>query len=161
MAAARGGINFVRYFFYRGDTISPERRRALVALAYATARDRQLAPKKILIRSDIHENTIKNGQYVKDPGGWHGTFAFKDSDQVDRSFHVASHGYTNGREDFALAKATHDPEKSDQTPRGVRRSQNNKSDGGKEPEKVVWPEERFLVEYVDSPIGHCHLPEDK
>lgn len=49
--AARGGINFVKYFFYTGNTIAPDRKKALVALAYATARDQQLAPKAILIRS--------------------------------------------------------------------------------------------------------------
>lgn len=48
--AARGGINFVKYFFYAGNTIAPDRKKVLVALAYATARDQQLAPKAILIR---------------------------------------------------------------------------------------------------------------
>lgn len=48
--AAKGGVNFVRYFFYAGNTISADRKKALVALAYATARDQQLAPKAILIR---------------------------------------------------------------------------------------------------------------
>lgn len=50
MAGAREGVNFVRIFFYGGNTISPERKRSLVALAYATARDQLLAPKAILIR---------------------------------------------------------------------------------------------------------------
>lgn len=50
MAAARGGVNFVRIYFYGGNTISAERKRSLVALAYATARDQLLAPKAILIR---------------------------------------------------------------------------------------------------------------
>jgi hypothetical protein len=48
--AAKGGVNFVKYFFYLGNTISPDRKAALVALAYATARDQELAPKAILIR---------------------------------------------------------------------------------------------------------------
>lgn len=48
--AARGGAHFVKYFFYAGNTISPDRKRQLVALAYATARDQKLAPKAVLIR---------------------------------------------------------------------------------------------------------------
>lgn len=50
MAAAQGGVNFVKIFFYDGNTISAARKQALVALAYATARNRLLAPKAILIR---------------------------------------------------------------------------------------------------------------
>ncbi|KAF9885155.1 hypothetical protein FE257_000681 [Aspergillus nanangensis] len=147
MAAARGA-NFVRYFFYAGNTISPDRRKALVALAYATARDQQLAPKAILIRSEMHDTTTIEGKHAKDPRGWHGTFAFKVNDQVEREFHVASHGYTNGKEDFTLRAATHTPEKQDKTPRG-----------GKKSGKVVWPSEALLEEYVDSPIAYSHLPE--
>jgi hypothetical protein len=44
------GVNFVRYFFYAGNTIQKQRKQELVALAYATARDQQLDPKEILIR---------------------------------------------------------------------------------------------------------------
>lgn len=77
-----------------------------------------------------------------------GTFAFKADDQVEREFHVASHGYTNDKEDFVLNEATHTPEKQDKTPRGGRGSG-----------KVVWPAEDLLEEYVDSPIGYSHLPE--
>lgn len=79
---------------------------------------------------------------MKDPNGWHGTFAFKDSQQVLHEFHVASHGYTDGKEDFALREATHTPEKKDSTQRR----------GG----KVVWPEEDELEEYEDSPIAYSH-----
>ncbi|QSS49027.1 hypothetical protein I7I53_09274 [Histoplasma capsulatum var. duboisii H88] len=50
MAAAGGGVNFVRYFFYAGNKISSSRKKTLVALAYATARDQILAPKAILIQ---------------------------------------------------------------------------------------------------------------
>ncbi|PWY91864.1 hypothetical protein BO94DRAFT_533310 [Aspergillus sclerotioniger CBS 115572] len=146
--ASGGGINLVRYYFYGGFRLSPERKKALVALAYATARDQKLAPKAILIRSDIHETTSINGQRTKDPLGWHVTMAFKDGDQVERMFHVASHGYTNGKEDFVLKTATHTPEKTDATPRGGKRSG-----------KVVWPAEELLEEYEDSPIAYSHLPE--
>ncbi|OAT09727.1 hypothetical protein, variant 2 [Blastomyces gilchristii SLH14081] len=146
--ATRGGANFVRYFFYAGNTISSSQKKTLVALAYATARDQKLAPKAILIRSDMHDTTTVEGKHVKDPKGWHGTFAFKADDQVEREFHVASHGYTNDKEDFVLNEATHTPEKEDKTPRGGRGSG-----------KVVWPAEDLLEEYVDSPIGYSHLPE--
>ncbi|KAK2762654.1 hypothetical protein FQN54_000827 [Arachnomyces sp. PD_36] len=146
--AARGGVNLVKYYFYVGHTISPERRKALVALAYSTARDQKLAPKAILIRSDMHETTTIDGKRVKDPKGWHGTFAFKADKQVEREFHVASHGYTSGKEDFVLKEATHTPEKKDGTPRGGKRSG-----------KVVWPSEDLLEEYSDSPIAYSHLPE--
>lgn len=49
-AAARGGVNFVRVYFYGMSNIPADRKRALVALAYSTARDQLLAPKAILIR---------------------------------------------------------------------------------------------------------------
>ncbi|KAF2850917.1 hypothetical protein T440DRAFT_423722 [Plenodomus tracheiphilus IPT5] len=141
--ASASGANFVKYFFYAGNTISKQRKQALVALAYATARDQQLAPQAILIRADIHDTTTINGKRQKDPHGWHGTFAFKDSQQVQREFHIATHGYTNGKEDFTLKEATHTPEKKDATPRR----------GG----KVVWPEEGELEEFEDSPIAYSHL----
>jgi hypothetical protein len=48
--ASKGGVNFVKFFFYVGNTISTERKQKLVALAYATARDQQVAPTAILIR---------------------------------------------------------------------------------------------------------------
>ncbi|PYI30887.1 hypothetical protein BP00DRAFT_475895 [Aspergillus indologenus CBS 114.80] len=148
MAAAQGGINMVRYFFYGGTNIGSRRKNALVALAYATARDLELAPKAVLIRSELHKTTSMGGKHVEDPKGWHGTFAFKNNDQMERSFHVTSHGYTNGKEDFVLRDATHTPEKWDGTPRG-----------GKNSGKVVWPPEEDLEEYLDSPIAYSHLPE--
>lgn len=86
---------------------------------------------------------------MKDPEGWHGTFAFKDDDQVSAELHVASHGYTGGKEDFALVKATHTTEKTDRTRRG-----------GKNSNKVVWPMEELLEEFKDSPIAHSHLTKE-
>lgn len=50
MAAVQEGVIFVRIFFYAKNTISAKRKKALVALAYQTARDQLLAPKEILIR---------------------------------------------------------------------------------------------------------------
>ncbi|KAK2005683.1 hypothetical protein LZ32DRAFT_596750 [Colletotrichum eremochloae] len=142
--ASASGVNFVRYFFYAGNTISKQRKKALVALAYATARDQKLAPKAILIRADIHDTTTINGKHDKDPNGWHGTFAFKDDEQVKEKIHVASHGYVNGKEDFILKEATHSAEKNDSIQRR----------GG----KVVWPDEDELEEYEYSPIGYSHIP---
>ncbi|KAE8356758.1 hypothetical protein BDV28DRAFT_154436 [Aspergillus coremiiformis] len=150
MAAARGGVNLVKYFFYFDNKISLDQKKPLVALAYATARDQSLAPKAILIRSDMHDTTTIEGKRVKDPKGWHGTFAFKPHNQVEREFHITSHGYTDGKEDFVLKEATHAPEKMDSTPRG-----------GKDSGKVVWPAEDLLEEYVNSPIAYSHLLEQE
>lgn len=80
---------------------------------------------------------------MKDPKGWHGTFSFKNEDQVERQFHVTSHGYTNGKEDFHLKEASHTPEKKDEA---------LKSNA-----KVVWPENSELEEWNDNPIGYSHL----
>lgn len=178
----------MKFFFYVGNTISPDRKRKLVALAYATARDQRVAPAVILIRlvllatmllvlklypssrldvafdtihyghavltgqfvrSDLHDTTSVNGQHVKDPRGWRGTFAFKFADRTQKDFHVASHGYTGSNEDFVLSDATHTAEKPDATPRGRPKSK-----------KVVWPREKGLEEYAVNPIGYSHLSND-
>ncbi|EFE38191.1 hypothetical protein TRV_07156 [Trichophyton verrucosum HKI 0517] len=146
--AATSAVSFTRYFFYVGNTISAESKRSLVALAYATARTMEVAPEAVLVRSDIHDTTTIEGKHVKDPKGWHGTFAFKNGNHVQQEFHVASHGYTNGKRDFVLKEATHASPKPDNTPRGAK-------DSG----KVVWPQEHHLEEYVDSPIAYSHLPQ--
>lgn len=86
------------------------------------------------------------GKHVIDPQGWHGTFAFKTEGQLEREYHVASHGYTNGKQEYTLTKATHTPEKAD----GIKR-------GGPKSRKVVWPDEESLEEYTDSPIGYSHI----
>lgn len=101
-------------------------------------------------RADLHRTTKRKNKYIQDPKGWHGTFAFKSEDQVEQEFHVASHGYTNDKEDFTLVDAVHSQEKSDKTIRG-----------GKDSEKIVWPAEGGLEEYVDSPIAYSHLPTEK
>lgn len=99
----------------------------------------------------IHSGSSQSDLITRRSRGWHGTFAYKDSVQVDREFHVASHGYTDGKENFSLMEATHSPEKGDSTPRG-----------GKKSGKVVWPvKEGALEEYVNSPIAYSHLPEQK
>lgn len=106
---------------------------------------------QIQIRSDIHETTTMDGKHGKDSRGWHGTFAYKDSVQMDWEFHIALHGYTDGKENFTLMEATHSPEKGDSTPWDEKKSG-----------KVVWPvKEGALEEYVNSPIAYSHLPKQK
>lgn len=90
------------------------------------------------------------GRHVKDPNGWHLIIAFKDQHQEEIGLHVASHSYTNGKDDYTLARATHGGEKRDNTPRGGRRSG-----------KVVWPKESELVEYKDGSIAYSHLPSEE
>ncbi|KAF2227266.1 hypothetical protein BDZ85DRAFT_1356 [Elsinoe ampelina] len=136
-------VNLVKYFFYARNSIPRSRKDKLVALAYAAARDQQLHPKEILIRSDIHNTTSINGAHQKDPNGWHATFAFKNSDQSDRVVHVTAHGYTAGQDDFELKEAKYFDEKEDSSRRG----------SGKE----VWPSASDLVEYRNSPIAYSHL----
>ncbi|RMD44834.1 hypothetical protein DV735_g420, partial [Chaetothyriales sp. CBS 134920] len=146
--ASKGGANFVRYFFYRGFEMDAETKQRAVALAYATAREQKLAPSKILIRASLHDTTsIGGGKHARDPNGWHLTLAFKDKEHEAIGYHVASHGYTAGKNNFTLVRATHGNEKPDDTPRGGR-------DSG----AVVWPKEEDLVEYKDSPIAYSHLP---
>lgn len=70
----------------------------------------------------MHNTTTNNGRHVVDSKGWHGTFAFKGSNQLLREYHVASHGYTDGKEDLALKEAIHTSEKADSTRRGGPRS---------------------------------------
>ncbi|TWU70436.1 hypothetical protein ED733_000472 [Metarhizium rileyi] len=91
--------------------------------------------KLTLSSSGLHNTKSAGGGYTMDPQGWHLTMAFKDKEQEEREFHVASHGYTRGKDDFVLVNATHDKEKMDSTARG------DKGSG-----KVVWPNEAELVE---------------
>lgn len=169
MSTSQGGANLVRYFFYAGTTIKESRKQALIALAYATAREQYIAPKAILIRfvsafadspllkliriiarADIHDTTTILGRHQKDPQGWHGTFAYKDASNVIRELHESAHGYTTGKDDFTLKEATATLAKKDSTPRG-----------GPKSGKIVWPVEADLVEYHDGPIAYSHLPENK
>lgn len=97
-----------------------------------------------MIRSDIHDTTTTQGRTAKDPHGWHGTFAFKDSSQVQQEIHITTHGYTLGKDSFTLAMAMHTPEKADST---LRKN-------GRE----VWPDEADLEVYEHSNVGYSHLP---
>ncbi|PVH93026.1 hypothetical protein DM02DRAFT_542361 [Periconia macrospinosa] len=137
------GVNLVRFFFYRGMTISAERQQKLVGLAYATAQSQGIAPTAILIRADIHDTTVVNGKRIKDPKGFHGTFAYKTEQQTGDETHVTGHGYTTGKDNFILREAVHTSEKKDDTLRNA--------------DKVVWPPEKQLRKYKDSPIGYSHV----
>ncbi|KAM3511246.1 hypothetical protein MY11210_005115 [Beauveria gryllotalpidicola] len=144
--SSQGGASFVRYFFYKGYRLEDRVKQQAVALAYATARELKLAPSMILIRAGLHRTTSIAGKHVLDPDGWHLTMAFKDQELEARGFHVASHGYTNGQQDYVLDHGTHTAAKRDDTPRGPVGSG-----------KVVWPDESELVEYENSPIAYSHL----
>ncbi|KAM3523123.1 hypothetical protein MY4038_008320 [Beauveria bassiana] len=150
--ASKGGVNFVRYFFYKELDLDPSVKEKAIALAYATARDQKLAPTRILIRARLHNTTsIGGGKHGIDPKGWHLTMAFKDEKQEKKDFHVASHGYTTGKDDYVLKLATHGKAKRDDTPRGRKG-------------KVVWPKngpaDDELEEYEGGPIAYSHLPKE-
>ncbi|RMZ37047.1 hypothetical protein CA14_006295 [Aspergillus flavus] len=129
MAAVQEGVNFVRIFFYAKNTISAKRKKALVGLAYQTARDQLLAPKEILIRSDLHGTTNIKGDVSKIP-------------RVGMA-PLLSKARTSSCANTTLRHT----EKADDTPRGRPKE-----------EKVVWPPMDQLEEYEDSPIGYSHLP---
>jgi len=80
----------------------------------------------------------------QDPKGWHGTFAYKDDRQVETGFHVTTHGYTAGRDDFVLKMAKDTPEKEDKFLKGSN-------------DQPVWPAESQLEEFIYSPIAHSHV----
>ncbi|PLN74589.1 hypothetical protein BDW42DRAFT_181986 [Aspergillus taichungensis] len=140
-------INMVKYYFYKNHLPrDPARLHALVALAYQTARDRKLYPKAILIRSEPHDTTSFQGRRQKDPLGWHVTFCYKDSEQLDKGVHVACHGYVQGKDNLEFVRATHAGEKLDSWKKG---------DGN-----AVWPSEEELEAAPEIGYGHP-LEEDK
>ena len=85
------------------------------------------------------------GVHGPDPKGYHGTFSFKYAGQSG-NFHVTTHAYTAGKDDFHLQMASAADEKLDST--------------GKGPDKVVWPaSEADLELYEHSPIWYSQPPE--
>lgn len=93
------------------------------------------------------KTTTANVRRVIDTEGWHATFAFETKYEVKRFAHTTGHGYTNGKDNFTLRKATLDLEKSDYTPRGCLG-----------PNKVVWPSKEFIEEFENSMVNHFHSP---
>ncbi|KAK0631595.1 hypothetical protein B0T14DRAFT_5183 [Immersiella caudata] len=136
-------INIVKYYFHKANVPREERIRLLIALAYRTARDRQLYPKAVFVRSDVHDTTTIDGKRQKDPRGPHVTFSYKTQDQLGSETHVACHGYVTDNETLQFREATHAEEKADAT---------MKASG-----KAVWPGEDSLWEAPE--IGYGHISE--
>ncbi|KDB25301.1 hypothetical protein H109_02864 [Trichophyton interdigitale MR816] len=76
MASGKVGINLTRYFFYAGNAITAERKKALVALAYATSRTLQFAPKAILISIAFYAAVAEKGVDQLAPKGLTVVFQF-------------------------------------------------------------------------------------
>ncbi|KFA70745.1 hypothetical protein S40288_09216 [Stachybotrys chartarum IBT 40288] len=134
-------INIVKYYFHAGQVPRSEARmRQLVALAYQTARDKQLYPKAVFVRSEVHSTTTINGKRRKDPRGDHVTFSYKTQDHLGRETHVACHGYVKDPDTLEFKEATHAAEKPDST-----KKRNN---------KPVWPADEDLWEAPDIGYGH-------
>ncbi|POR37539.1 hypothetical protein TPAR_02266 [Tolypocladium paradoxum] len=136
-------INIVKYYFHK-DHIprTAERMHQLVALAYQTARDRQLYPRAVFIRSDLHATTSINGVRQQDPKGLHVTLCYKDNEQLQKGTHIACHGYVNDEESMSFREATHAGEKPDST----KKKNKNRT--------AVWPSEDKL--YAAPEIGYGH-----
>ncbi|KAF5535173.1 hypothetical protein FNAPI_12142 [Fusarium napiforme] len=136
-------VNIVKYYFHaRNVPVSEERMRRLIALAYQTAREKELYPKAVFVRSEVHFTTTINGRRQKDPLGAHVTFSYKTQDSLGRDTHVSCHGYVKDSETLEYAGSTHVDEKPDST---------KKSSG-----KPVWPGESQLWEAPE--IGYGHMP---
>ncbi|KAH7153327.1 hypothetical protein EDB81DRAFT_584572, partial [Dactylonectria macrodidyma] len=119
-------INMIRYYFHKNRERLPEARiRRLITLAYQTARDKELYPRAVFIRSEVHNTTSVDGKRQIDPLGEHVTFSYKCQDHLGRNTHVTCHGYVNNSQTLELRKATYTGEKPDST---------KKMSGG-----VVWP----------------------
>ncbi|KAM7208131.1 hypothetical protein V8F20_001411 [Naviculisporaceae sp. PSN 640] len=109
-------INVVKYYFHARHVPKTQGRiTQYIRLAYQTARDKELYPKAVFIRSEVHDTTIINGKPVKDPLGDHVTFSYKTQDQLGRETHVACHGYVKDKITLEFREATHAPEKPDST----------------------------------------------
>ncbi|KAM0278421.1 hypothetical protein ACHAQH_005176 [Verticillium albo-atrum] len=134
-------INVVKYYFYRLNRPADTRMRQLIALAYQTARDRELYPKAVFVRSEVHDTTTINGRRQKDPKGEHVTFSYKSIDHLGRETHVSCHGYVNNAKTLEFREATHASEKPDST---LKRN-------GKE----VWPDNDEIWEAPE--VGYGHL----
>ncbi|EEY22219.1 conserved hypothetical protein [Verticillium alfalfae VaMs.102] len=84
-------INIVKYYFHAKQIPRSDARiRQLIALAYQTARDKQLYPKAVLVR-------------------------YKTQDHLGLETHVACHGYVKDPDTLEFKEATHAAEKPDST----------------------------------------------
>ncbi|KAK2054172.1 hypothetical protein LY76DRAFT_629074 [Colletotrichum caudatum] len=67
-------VDIVKYYFHKDHVPkTAERIQQLVALAYQTARDKQLYPRAVFIRSELHDTTSINSIRERDPKGLHCT----------------------------------------------------------------------------------------
>ncbi|OHW96497.1 hypothetical protein CSPAE12_04846 [Colletotrichum incanum] len=136
-------VNIVKYYFHKDHVPkTAERIQQLVALAYQTARDKQLYPRAVFIRSELHDTTSINGIRQRDPKGLHVTLCYKDDEQLRNGTHVACHGYVKDAESMAFKEATHAGEKPDLT----RKRNKNRT--------PVWPSADEL--YAAPEIGYGH-----
>ncbi|CCT69824.1 uncharacterized protein FFUJ_05743 [Fusarium fujikuroi IMI 58289] len=127
-------VNRVKYFFHKNArNLTEEKREALVRLAYQTATAKNLYPRMVFIRSDIHDTTIINGKYQKDPLGDHITMCFKDDEHIRAGTHIACHGYVDSKTSLQFRETTDTPEKSDSIL--------------KKNDEPVWPPSSKLYEY--------------
>ncbi|KAM0276624.1 hypothetical protein ACHAQH_006581 [Verticillium albo-atrum] len=100
-------VNIVKYYFHAQQVPRSDARiRQLVALAYQTARDKQLYPKAVFVRSEVHSTTTINGRRQKDPRGDHVTFSYKTQDHLGLETHVACHGYVKDPDTLEFKEAT-------------------------------------------------------
>ncbi|KAF4506063.1 hypothetical protein G6O67_006185 [Ophiocordyceps sinensis] len=92
------------------NTIVHQRQVALVGLGLQVAQEvrrRQgVMLTMMLCRADLHNTTKVNGKYVPDLMGYHATMACKTTELEASDAHVVCHGYTKGRDEWALAAAT-------------------------------------------------------
>ncbi|OJD11419.1 hypothetical protein AJ78_07815 [Emergomyces pasteurianus Ep9510] len=90
MAAAGGGVNFVRLVLFlcrQHDQFKPKKISSLPDLCHSSRPKPCSKGDSHSCESDMHDTYYhRRGKHVKDPQNWHGTFAFKDDDQVEREF---------------------------------------------------------------------------
>ncbi|KXJ84752.1 hypothetical protein Micbo1qcDRAFT_210445 [Microdochium bolleyi] len=99
-------INIVKYYFHAKQVPRTDARmRQLVALAYQTARDKQLYPRAVFVRSEVPSTTTINGRRQKDPRGDHVTFSYKTQGHSGRETHVACHGYVKDPDTLEFKEA--------------------------------------------------------
>lgn len=104
-----------------------------IKAAYRAVRDHEPRPKIIFIRSAraflssrnkltgcrsiAHETSTINGNYEKDPEGYHVTLNYKNEDHIARNTHVTLHAYVDDDKNLNFRKASGTGEKPDSTPR--------------------------------------------
>ncbi|KAL8957710.1 MAG: hypothetical protein Q9193_005092 [Seirophora villosa] len=75
----------------------------LMGAAYQTAVATDPNTTSIMIRSDVHNSTWANGQWVQDEP--HLTVSLKNKNQEEEKTHETSHGYTKSLDDYTLVRS--------------------------------------------------------